>query len=168
MDLLAAQKLQFWARGAEGGEIVEFVVGGVCGEYDGKVTPLCPDSIQPKISTGQIVLSNVWQKYALDLRDVDRSNMVGTFGFSVSRTYNMDGATFYLDDVVISSDAPLASEFVYPEPIGNTFPIYTDYTALDNHYIPSNFMGDGEMPGNMMLVTNWGQSPHSGQSAIWI
>ena len=166
IDLPASQKLGFWARGENGNEIVEFVVGGVCGNYDGTTPPLCPDTIQPRITTGPIVLSSTWQKYAIDLRNVDRSNVIGAFGFAVSQVYNPEGATFYLDDIAFAPDPPLATENVYPLPIGSTFSIYTDYTALDNHYIPSNFMGDGEKPGYLTLDQSWNVSPHSGKTAI--
>jgi hypothetical protein len=57
---------------------------------------------------------------------------------------------------------------VYPKSIGSTFNIYTDYTALDNHYIPSNFMGDGEKAGYLTLDPAWLENPHSGATSIRI
>ena len=41
IDLSASKKLTFWARGETGNEVVEFVTGGICGNYDGKTPPLC-------------------------------------------------------------------------------------------------------------------------------
>ena len=166
INLPTSQKLIFWARGEKGNEIVEFVVGGVCGPYDGTVLPSCPDSIQPRISTGPIVLSSTWQKYVIDLRGVDRTNIVGAFGLAVSQIHNPEGATFYLDDIAFAPDPPLASETVYPLPRIGPFSIYTDYTALGNHYIPSNFMGDGETPCYLTLNQSWNVDPSRGDTAI--
>jgi exo-beta-1,3-glucanase (GH17 family) len=167
-NLSEAQTISFWARGDSGIEVVEFVTGGICGAYDGKTPPLCPDTIQPKISTGPIHLTTDWQKYTLDLSNVERSNIIGAFGFAVNRLYNPSGATFYLDDIAFSPDAPATAENVYPEQIRSTFNIYTDYTALDNHYIPSNFMGDAVDPDHFSLSPDWSTEPYSGQSSIKI
>jgi hypothetical protein len=57
---------------------------------------------------------------------------------------------------------------VYPLPIGSTFNIYTDNTALDNHYIPSNFMGDALNPDKFSLSQAWDEDRHSGKTAIQI
>jgi hypothetical protein len=61
-DISGATKLTFWAKGAIGGERVEFYVGGITGPY--------PDSL-PKTSAGYITLTNYWQKYTIDLADED-------------------------------------------------------------------------------------------------
>ena len=167
-NLMEAQTISLWARGAMGGEVVEFVTGGICGKYDGKAPPPCKDSIQPKLSTNQIRLTTEWQQYTLDLSNVDRSNIVGAFGLAVSSVYNSQGAVFYLDDIVFSPESPTATANVYPVPIGSTFNIYTDHTALDNHYIPSNFMGDAIKPRNFTFTPDSTTAPYSGNTSIKI
>ena len=166
MDVSDAQAITFWARGDKGGETVEFVTGGICGKYDGKNLPLCPDTIQPRVSTGSILLTSQWQKYTLSLNRRDRTNVIGAFGFSASSIYNPNGATFYLDDIAFAADVPTVSENVYPLPISSTFNIYTDYTALDNHYIPSNFMGDAMNAGNFSLALDASNASYSGDTSI--
>lgn len=167
-DISAAQSVTFWARGSRGGEVVEFLAGGICEEYDGKKIPLCPDSIQPRISTGPIILTEQWQKYTLDLGTADRSNIVGAFGFSISSLYNPSEMAFYLDDIAFSPERPMPGTNVYPKPMGPIFNIYTDYTALNNHYVPSNFMGDAVYGDRFQFVADWAEAPHSGDTAIKI
>jgi hypothetical protein len=90
-NLTGASKLTFWARGEKGGEkISEFKIGGITGEY--------PDSDSQTM--GPVVLSNEWQKYTMDLKDKDLSNIIGGFCFSASKDDNPNGFVVYLDDVV--------------------------------------------------------------------
>lgn len=90
-NLTGATKLTFWARGEKGGEkIAEFKIGGITGEY--------PDSDSQAM--GPVVLSNEWQKYTMDLKDKDLSNIIGGFCFSVSKDDNPNGFVVYLDDIV--------------------------------------------------------------------
>jgi exo-beta-1,3-glucanase (GH17 family) len=167
MPLKDARALSFWARGKTGGEVAEFFIGGVCGPFDGSTPPLCPDSIQPKLSTGNLALEKSWKKYTFDLQNVDLSNVVGGFGISISQIYNPQGAEIDLDEVVYLSTPPDAIEGdVFPKPSGTEFRVYTDYTALDNHYIPSNFMGDGAAGGYLKLDQNWQDRPQSGNTSI--
>ena len=90
-DLTGTTKLTFWVRGENGGEKAEFKVGGITGEY--------PDSIQPSVSTGVIVMSDEWQQHIIDLTDKDLSHVIGAFLWVTTKTENPDGCTIYLDDV---------------------------------------------------------------------
>jgi len=90
-NLTGASKITFWARGEKGGEkISEFKIGGISGEY--------PDSDSQ--SMGPVVLGNEWQKYTIDLKDKDLSNIIGGFCFSASKDDNPDGFVIYFDDIV--------------------------------------------------------------------
>ena len=88
-NLEGASKVTFWARGENGGEKVEFFVGGIQGQY--------PDSLA-KMSTGYVTLTNSWYKYTINLSG-DLSNVVGGFGWVTNSPNNPDGATFYIDDI---------------------------------------------------------------------
>jgi hypothetical protein len=88
-NLTKAKRLTFWARGDKGGEIVEFKIGGTAANY--------PDS--DNLSSGDITLSDRWQKYALDLSKADLAYISAGFGFVLKQDMNPDGCTFYIDDV---------------------------------------------------------------------
>lgn len=96
-DISGATKLTFWAKGAIGGERVEFYVGGITGPY--------PDSL-PKTSTGYITLTNYWQKYTIDLAGEDLSHIIGGFGWITNDSNNPNGAIFYLDDIKYDKSRP--------------------------------------------------------------
>jgi hypothetical protein len=90
-NLTGATKLSFWARGEKGGEkIAEFKMGGLTGEY--------PDSDSQAI--GPIELSTEWQKYVVDLKGKDLSNIIGGFCFSASKDDNPNGFNVFVDDIV--------------------------------------------------------------------
>lgn len=89
-NLTGATRLTFWARGDKGGEkISEFKVGGITGEY--------PDS--DSASVGPIELTNQWQKYAIDLKGKDLSNIIGGFCWSASKDDNPNGFVIYIDEI---------------------------------------------------------------------
>lgn len=91
-NLQNAEKLTFWARGEKGGEVIfEFKMGGlVSGPY--------PDS--DSASIGPIQLTEQWQKYEIDLRGRDLSNVIGGFVWATNIDVNdPSGITFYLDEI---------------------------------------------------------------------
>lgn len=88
-DLSRAKKIEFWACGSLGGEVVEFKVGGTGGEY--------PDSAT--VTTGPITLKKQWLRYVLDLSDADLRYISAGFGFVVTEENNPAGCTFYLDAI---------------------------------------------------------------------
>ncbi|MCP5005601.1 MAG: S8 family serine peptidase [Planctomycetes bacterium] len=96
-NITGATKVTFYAKGENGGERVEFFVGGITGAY--------PDSL-PKTSTGYITLTSSWQKYTIDLTSVDLSSVIGGFGWVTDSSNNPSGATFYLDDIKYDKSRP--------------------------------------------------------------
>ncbi len=92
-ELLGANKLTFWARGEKGKEMAEFKSGGL------RVwRKSYRDSFGP-VSTGVTILTSEWQKYTLDLKNCDTSNVIGGFCFTSMFLENPNGCTIYLDDI---------------------------------------------------------------------
>jgi hypothetical protein len=91
-DLRGLQVLRFWARGEKGGEMAEFKVGGIEGQY--------PDSIRPALSTGKITLADTWQSYTIDLKGKDLSHVISGFVWVTNQGDNPDGCTIYIDDIL--------------------------------------------------------------------
>ena len=89
-DLTGATKLTFWARGKEGGEVIDtFKMGGISGEY--------PDS--GSVDIGPITLTKEWKQYTMDLEGLDLSYISGGFCWTTSMLSNSENITFYLDDI---------------------------------------------------------------------
>lgn len=86
------QAIVFWARGAKGGEIVEFKAGGI--NTPGKKYK---DSF--KVGLGKIALQKEWKRYVIDLKGEDLSSVIGAFCWVANRPSNPKGLTFYLDDI---------------------------------------------------------------------
>lgn len=91
-NLTGVISLSFWAKGAIGGEQVEFKVGGITGLYG--------DSLQSAVSTGVVNLTSDWQQVNIDLYGKNVNRVVGGFCWISNKTLNPNGATFYLDDIV--------------------------------------------------------------------
>jgi exo-beta-1,3-glucanase (GH17 family) len=158
LNLSWANKLSFWAKGEEG-EKIRFFVGGI-----GTKDDPYPDSLRPALSTGFIQLEDEWREYMIDLRGKNLNHVIGGFGWATDQCANPAGATFYLDDIVFEFDPDMPP----PPPPGPFFPIYTDAAAQDNHYFPTGWMGDGEVPGRVSLTECWYDNPHSEPTAIKI
>jgi hypothetical protein len=88
-DLTGANYLELWARGEYGGEKVKFGVG-LLGE-----DTAYPDS--GKASIEDIVLTEEWQRYRVDLKNVDLSSI--KVGFYVAVTGRSSSVTVYLDRI---------------------------------------------------------------------
>jgi hypothetical protein len=88
-DLTGARKLSFWARGAEGGERIDFGVGllGSDKEY--------PDTAKAK-RTG-VKLKREWKRYTIDLDGKDLSRIKTPFVWTLGGRGRP--VTFYLDDI---------------------------------------------------------------------
>jgi hypothetical protein len=103
IDLTDAITLTFWARGAQGGERIEFFMAGV-GRNPFTGAPLLgspfPDSSPrtPPVGTTTI-LTTTWQKYSIDLTGHNLEYILGGFGWVANVALNPAGATFYLDDI---------------------------------------------------------------------
>lgn len=97
VDLSGAKTLSFWAKGAVGGEQLEFFMGGV--GWGDDPSPF-PDS-SPRIPVRGTVttLTTQWTEYRIDLRHANLKYVLGGFGWVASATSNPQGATFFLDDI---------------------------------------------------------------------
>lgn len=91
IDLDGWTQVTFWARGDQGGEYVEFKVGGLCNPSQSEC-----DSLKEPVSTGVIRLSDVWTQYTIPLTNSDLSNIGGGF---VWVTNDRKDITIYLDDI---------------------------------------------------------------------
>lgn len=87
-NLSKALTLIFWARGAKGGEKVDFFMGGL---DKGK----CRDTARAKLDG--VILKKEWTRYRIPLDGLDLSVIKTGFGFSL--TNEGDPFTFYLDDI---------------------------------------------------------------------
>ena len=91
-DLTGATQLVFWARGENGGEIIDaFTFGGTGGAY--------PDS--DKTSLPFIRLTQEWTRYTIDLSTCDLSYISSFFGWVAARFNNRSGFTIYLDEIAL-------------------------------------------------------------------
>ncbi len=154
-DLTGARRLTFWIRGEQGGEVVEFFVGGLGEQYD----PY-RDTIQPKRSTGDIVLSDTWQQVEISLDGAKLNRVIGGFGWAASRCHNSEPIIFYIDDVAFDFNS--APGFL-PRPTRRPFYVYDDNDSVCNHFVPSGWMGD---TANISLDQAWTDNPHGGATAI--
>ena len=90
-DLTGWTKLTFWARGENGGEPVEFKVGGLM-KPDGQAC----DSIVIPYTTDPMTLTDTWTQYSISLYGADLSHIAGGF---VWVTNSEDPITLYLDEI---------------------------------------------------------------------
>jgi hypothetical protein len=88
-NLTGASKLTFWARGMEGGEVVDFKVG-VIGR-DQKYYDTTHASLE------DVKLTNDWKQYSIDLTGRDLTDIKSGFAWTVAA--HGDPVTFYLDDI---------------------------------------------------------------------
>lgn len=91
IDLSGWTQLTFWAKGAVGGEYVEFKVGGLC-----NASRSACDSLRDPISTGIVQLSDDWTQYTIPLANADLSMLGGGF---VWVTNDRKDFTIYLDEI---------------------------------------------------------------------
>jgi hypothetical protein len=88
-NLSKAKKITLMARGAKGGEMLEFKIGGITGQF--------PDS--DTVGIGPLALTDEWKKYEIDLTDAELFYISGGFVFAASRMDNPDGFVVYLDEI---------------------------------------------------------------------
>lgn len=108
-DLSAAKSMFFFAKGDKGDELIEFKVGGTKGLYGDT----------EEISTGVIKLNKNWTLYKIDLKDKNLKNIITGFSIILVQNLNINGATFYLDEVYFTDkEAPDNSKlFEYGLPL---------------------------------------------------
>ena len=89
-NLTGATKLTFWAKGANGYEVIsEVKIGGISGQFS--------DSDVAWLKT--IKLTGSWKKYTIDLSKSDLSSISGGFCIVFSKKDNPKGCTVFLDDI---------------------------------------------------------------------
>lgn len=88
-NLTGATHLQFWARGADGGEKVNFVFGVLDGEQPYRDTA--------KGTLDNVTLTKEWKKYAIPLEGRDLRQIKTGFGWSLAGQGKQ--VVFYLDDI---------------------------------------------------------------------
>jgi hypothetical protein len=76
---------------------------------------------------------------------------------------NAEGASFFLDDIKFEADPAMKVEAKLPEKM--PFYVYGDRGSVNNHYIPSGWMGDY---GDMKLDTASSEDPYLGSTCIKI
>jgi len=158
-DLTGFNKLIFWARGKNGGEIVKFKVGGIIKSADGSKVPY-PDSLD--VEYGPVKLTKEWQQHSINLAGKDLSYVNGGFCIIFDINYNPQGAVVYLDDIRFTYEPGLKPEV---KKINFPFYVYADASSLDNHFIPSGWMGDW---GDITLDLRCKDNPYSGDTCIKI
>lgn len=86
-----AQYLEFYAKGARGGEKVSFGYG----------MPSSEDNPNADSSNyiQSITLTDRWERIAFDLKGKSLSHINGLFRFYVTKNDNPNGCTFYLDNI---------------------------------------------------------------------
>jgi hypothetical protein len=126
VDLSGATQLTFWARGASGGENVEFLMGGVGrSASSGVPTSPYPDSTPRIPPAGTITtLTTTWTMYTIELIGAaDLSYILGGFAWVCTARNNPAGAVFYLDDISYNKSRPNDPRFIVsyvtnsPQPI---------------------------------------------------
>jgi len=85
-NLSKVNRLTFWARGDQGGEIVTFGIGGA------NVSPIPGRPLW-------VTLTDTWEQYEIDLEGVDLTNASVLFFWLAKDVDNPQGAVFYLDDI---------------------------------------------------------------------
>jgi len=90
VDLTGAKQLSFWARGENGGEMVEFKMGLVA-----KNKPFYDTA---KGGLGKVKLTKEWKQYIIPLTGKDLSRIVT--GFCWVTAGKKEPVVFYLDNIV--------------------------------------------------------------------
>jgi len=153
-DLTGLNKLTLWMRGEKGGEIIDKIaVGGIKGTY--------PDTTE--VSIGPIELTTTWTPYTVNLAGKDLSYINGALCWVANADSNPNGATFYVDDIKFEYDPAL-------KPAGKKtqempFYIYADKGSIQNHFIPSGWMGDYS---DLKLDVGSTDNPYFGKTCIKI
>lgn len=152
-NLTGATELTFWARGAKGGERVEFFAFNVGRDAFGNPLPgaLHPDSSAKYTTCGPMgtpacstytTLTADWRPYTIPLTGADLSYVLGGFGWVTSGPQNGEKAiTFFVDDIrynlpqlqnprLLVSYETISSTVDFDTVLRNTSFVYDDALAL--------------------------------------
>jgi hypothetical protein len=162
-NLTGAGALEFWVRGARGGETVNFGVGLIGSDK--------PYGDTGKAERKGVVLSTAWQKIVLPLAGQDLSRIKS--GFYWTSHASGQPFTFYLDDIrfvaqgaaadpvpVAASAAPVLSASP-GRPATLPLTVYAEPGELP--YIPSGYMGNH---GAISMDDKNSTTPHAGAACL--
>jgi hypothetical protein len=153
LDLSGATELVFEAKGAQGGEIVEFFTAGLGydGETDMRIATYADSNA--KISLGFVTLTDQWSTYRIDLTDANLSSIGCGFGFVLSGVQSGDAeSVFYLDDIRFEGpisqleQAPAFLKSYETDTSQDPDQIYIQNAAFsyDNALVAMAFLSDGQ------------------------
>jgi len=91
-SLFGARAISFFARGEEGGEIVEFKSGGITGS---------PHADSYGRSLGPVTLFQDWRHYTIDLSKEDLSSVIGAFAWVAAGADNGGHLVFYIAKIQV-------------------------------------------------------------------
>lgn len=157
-DLTGMTKLSFWARGAKGGEVIKFKMGGIGLEPK----KAYPDSTEAEV--GPVELTDAWKQYTINLAGKDLSYINGGFCWVANADQNPDGATFYLDDIKYEADTSMKPEGRKQQNV--PFYVYSDQRSSTNHFIPSGWMPDANTAKDLKFEGNSKEDPYLGDTCI--
>lgn len=86
------RRIAFWARGAAGGETVEFRAGGL-----GNVKTRYKDSFD--VSAGRLKLTPAWKEYGIYVTNADLSSVMTPFCVLLHREDNPGATVIYVDGI---------------------------------------------------------------------
>jgi hypothetical protein len=92
LSLKGVGKLTFWAAGSQGGEILEFKIGGIRDR-----TKVFPDSVEARLPPE--TLSREGQRYEISLQGQNLSNVITAFIWISTSQSNPRPISFYLGDI---------------------------------------------------------------------
>jgi hypothetical protein len=87
------KRITFWARGENGGEIVEFKAGDI------NRSPPKPFKDSFRATAGKVTLTKEWAPYSIDLTGINLTSVIGGFCWVANKAGNPKGLTFWLDDI---------------------------------------------------------------------
>lgn len=162
-DLSDFNKLTFYARGKDGGEVISVIkVGGIV--RDNTTGEKFPFADSLSVEYGPIRLTKEWQAYSLNLAGEDTSYINGGLAIVFNANHAQKEQTIYLDKIYYSYDENLKKE---EAKINLPFYVYADGASLDNHFIPSGWM-PATAAQDLKLNVNWQDNPYSGDTCIRI
>lgn len=86
------RRISFWARGENGGEVVEFKAGGI---RDDKL----PHHDSFTASLGRVTLKPTWTRYTISLEEAKLTSVIGGFAWVAAGGQANKTLTFYIDDI---------------------------------------------------------------------
>src|SRR5215204_3034456 len=103
VDLSGAQKVTFFLMGENGGEKVKVKIAGKDPGAGIKGDPLLKQKFE--LSSGEVTLSNDWQRYEVPLKGTDLKNIKAPFGMDIFKGTGSAKQVIYLKYIVYDNTA---------------------------------------------------------------